>query len=117
MNVLMLSPGYPAEMPHFARGLAAVGARVIGLGDQPAQALPEMARASARAPTCSVPALWDEEASCRRGPSACRAASASTGSSACGSRGMVLAARLREAPRRARHDVDADGAVPRQGAR
>ena len=28
MNVVMLSPGFPAEMVHFTRGLAAVGARV-----------------------------------------------------------------------------------------
>lgn len=46
MNVLMLSPGYPAEMPMFSRGLAEVGARVIGVGDQDRSALPEMARAS-----------------------------------------------------------------------
>ena len=33
MNVLMLSPGFPAEMPHFTRGLSEVGAKVIGLGE------------------------------------------------------------------------------------
>jgi len=44
MNVLMLSPGYPPEMPRFALGLRAVGARVIGIGDQPASALPDEAR-------------------------------------------------------------------------
>ena len=27
MNVLMISPGFPNEMPLFARGLAEVGAR------------------------------------------------------------------------------------------
>ena len=43
-TVLMISPGYPAEMPFFARGLARAGARVIGAGDQPISALPEMAR-------------------------------------------------------------------------
>jgi ATP-grasp domain len=46
MNTVMLSPGYPAEMAYFTRGLAAVGARVIGLGDQPSHALPEVARAA-----------------------------------------------------------------------
>ena len=46
MNVLMLSPGFPAEMPLFTHGLAAVGARVIGLGDQPPSALPLEARKS-----------------------------------------------------------------------
>jgi formate-dependent phosphoribosylglycinamide formyltransferase (GAR transformylase) len=44
MNIVMLSPGYPAEMAYFTRGLAAVGARVIGVGDQPPNALPEAAR-------------------------------------------------------------------------
>lgn len=44
MNMLMISPGYPAEMAYFTRGLADIGATVIGLGDQPASALPEMAR-------------------------------------------------------------------------
>ncbi len=46
MNVLMFSPGFPAEMPHFTRGLAQVGARVLGLGDQPVEMLPEAARES-----------------------------------------------------------------------
>jgi biotin carboxylase len=46
MNVVMLSPGYPAEMAYFTRALAAVGARVIGVGDQPTHALPEEARRS-----------------------------------------------------------------------
>ena len=44
MNIVMISPGYPAEMAYFTRALAAVGATVIGLGDQPPSALPEPAR-------------------------------------------------------------------------
>ncbi len=44
MNVLFLSPGFPPEMPYFTRGLAQVGAKVIGMGDQPEGALPEMTR-------------------------------------------------------------------------
>ena len=40
MNVLFLSPHYPAEMPDFTRGLAEVGARVYGLSDVPPGALP-----------------------------------------------------------------------------
>jgi hypothetical protein len=44
MNVVMISPGYPAEMAYFTRALATVGATVIGLGDQPASSLPEPAR-------------------------------------------------------------------------
>jgi hypothetical protein len=43
-TVVMISPGYPAEMAYFTRALATVGARVIGVGDQPAHALPEPAR-------------------------------------------------------------------------
>jgi len=44
MNVLMISPGYPAEMAFFTRGLAAAGASVIGVGDQPAASVPAIAR-------------------------------------------------------------------------
>ena len=44
MNVIYLSPGFPAEMPLFVRGLAQIGAKVYGVGDQPMQALPEDAR-------------------------------------------------------------------------
>src|SRR3954465_1131983 len=46
MNVVMLSPGYPAEMAYFTRALADAGARVIGVGDQPPHALPDAARES-----------------------------------------------------------------------
>ena len=44
MNVLMISPGYPAEMAFFTRGLGQAGVIVIGLGDQSAEALPAAAR-------------------------------------------------------------------------
>jgi biotin carboxylase len=44
VNVLMISPGYPAEMAFFTRGLARAGATVIGLGDQSTDALPATAR-------------------------------------------------------------------------
>ena len=44
MNVLMISPGYPAEMAFFTRGLGQAGATVIGLGDQSPDALPQTAR-------------------------------------------------------------------------
>ncbi|HEY7007965.1 MAG TPA: hypothetical protein VH395_03435 [Jatrophihabitantaceae bacterium] len=44
MNVVMISPGYPAEMAFFTRGLAATGATVIGVGDQPQTALNPVAR-------------------------------------------------------------------------
>jgi formate-dependent phosphoribosylglycinamide formyltransferase (GAR transformylase) len=61
LNVLMISPGYPAEMPYFTRGLARVGARVVGLGDQPKEALPEVARVHV-AHHLQVRTLWDEPA-------------------------------------------------------
>src|SRR5215831_12619840 len=44
MNIIMISPGYPAEMAFFARGLAAAGAAVIGIGDQPPSSVPQVAR-------------------------------------------------------------------------
>jgi len=46
MNVLMLSPGFPAEMSFFTQGLAAVGARVIGVGDQYRSTIPHEALAA-----------------------------------------------------------------------
>ncbi len=56
-TILLISPGYPAEMPEFTRGLAEVGATVVGLGDQPAGSLPPVARA-ALADYVQVPSLW-----------------------------------------------------------
>ena len=44
MHVVYLSPGFPAEMPLFVRGLAQIGAKVLGVGDQPRSALPPEAR-------------------------------------------------------------------------
>ena len=46
MHVVYLSPGFPAEMPLFVRGLAQVGASVLGVGDQPTAALPAEVRES-----------------------------------------------------------------------
>ena len=46
-TVLMISPGYPAEMPFFTRGLARAGAQVIGAGDQPRHRALADARATA----------------------------------------------------------------------
>ena len=59
MNVLFFSPGFPAEMPQFVRGLAEVGARVFGVGDQPVEALPDAARKNL-AGYQRVDSLWDE---------------------------------------------------------
>ena len=60
MKVLMFSPGFPAEMPQFTRGLAEVGAAVFGIGDQPAEALPDLAQASLEGYQ-QVSSLWDED--------------------------------------------------------
>jgi len=46
INVLFISPGYPAEMTDFSRALAQCGARVIGLGEHPAGALPHVVKQS-----------------------------------------------------------------------
>jgi carbamoyl-phosphate synthase L subunit-like protein len=43
VNIVMISPGYPAEMAYFTRALAKVGATVIGVGDQPPAVLPPAA--------------------------------------------------------------------------
>ncbi|MEM7082670.1 MAG: ATP-grasp domain-containing protein [Pseudomonadota bacterium] len=58
MNVLMISPGYPADMPEFARGLSESGARVFGVGDQPGGALPDQVKA-ALSKYVQVRTLWD----------------------------------------------------------
>ncbi len=52
MNILMISPGYPAEMTYFTRALAAVGARVIGVGDQPRDGAARRWPASTSPTTC-----------------------------------------------------------------
>ncbi len=44
MNVLMISPGYPADMPEFTRGLSEAGATVIGVGDQGVNDLPALVK-------------------------------------------------------------------------
>ncbi len=58
MNVLIISPGYPADMPEFTRGLAESGARVFGVGDQHAGGLPDQVRRSL-SDYVQVSSLWD----------------------------------------------------------
>ncbi len=58
LNVLILSPGYPADMPEFTRGLAECGANVVGVGDQPLDALPDLVRRSLSV-YIQVRSLWD----------------------------------------------------------
>jgi len=95
MNVIMISPGFPVEMPLFTRALAQVGARVLGVGDQPKSALSDETRQSLSA-YLQVRDLWDEEAMVRevgdwaRGHTIDRI-------ECLWEPGMVLAARLREA--------------------
>jgi hypothetical protein len=94
MNVVLLSPGFPAEMPLFARGLAEVGARVLGVGEGPAGNLPEEAKRALH-DYLQVPRLLDEDAVVRdvsawmRGRTAERV-------ECLWEVGVVLAAKLRE---------------------
>ena len=44
MNVIMLAPGYPGEMPYFCRGLSLHGAKVYGVSDVPEKDLPALTR-------------------------------------------------------------------------
>ncbi|HLL77416.1 MAG TPA: ATP-grasp domain-containing protein [Pyrinomonadaceae bacterium] len=61
MYVLLISPGYPHEMPYFTRALAWAGASVLGVSDQPEGELPIEASAHLTA-YLRVPSLWDEDA-------------------------------------------------------
>ena len=95
MDVLMLSPGFPAEMPLFTAGLARVGARVLGVGDQPQGALePEVARALSA--YLQVKDLWDEPAVLRE-VRAWLAGRRVDRVECLWEPGMILAGRLREA--------------------
>ncbi len=43
-NVLILQPGFPFEVPFYVRGFKRMGACVLGVGDQPAGALSDVAQ-------------------------------------------------------------------------
>ncbi len=95
MKVLVVSPGYPPEMPYFVRGLGSVGATVLGIGDGAAGALPEMARRHL-ADYLQIPDLWNEAATV----DAVRHWASARGLErveCLWEPGMILAARLREA--------------------
>ncbi|HEY8378302.1 MAG TPA: ATP-grasp domain-containing protein [Nannocystis sp.] len=95
MNILLLSPGYPGEMPSFTRGLAEVGARIYGVGDQHPAALPDVVR-ERLAGYLHVRSLWDEDAvvaAVRAWPEARRIDKVEC----LWEPGVLLAARLREA--------------------
>lgn len=95
MRVIFLSPGFPAEMPLFVRGLAEAGAHVIGIGDQAAEALDPSVR-EALEDYVRAPGFGDEAAVVRavhdrvRGRSVDRV-------ECLWEPAMLLAARLREA--------------------
>ncbi len=95
MNVLFLSPGFPVEMPRFARAIAMIGERVYGLGEQPPATLPEGVRA-ALSGYLQVRSLWDEQATVEQVLKL--AGDVSFDRVEClWEPGVVLAARLREA--------------------
>lgn len=60
MNVVFISPHYPPEMRDFTRGLAEVGANVIGVAERPHDALPADVRRHL-AGYVQVPSLMDED--------------------------------------------------------
>jgi biotin carboxylase len=60
MRVVFLAPAYPPEMPDFVRGLAEVGAHVIGVGEGPAGALPPDVKRHL-GDYLQVPRLFDED--------------------------------------------------------
>ena len=65
MNVLFLSPSWPPEMNGYVRGLASVGATVLGVGDGPRAGLPPTTDA-ALAAYLQVPRILDEDDVIRR---------------------------------------------------
>lgn len=97
MNVVMISPAFPLEMREFTRGLAEVGARVIGLGDTPKELLPGSVQKHLSA-YLRVPSLWDEDAVVAEVQRDVGRAGARVDRVEClWEPGMLLAARLREA--------------------
>src|SRR5262245_6889184 len=90
----MISPGYPAEMPLFTQGLADEGARVIGVGDQPVDALPDAARRSLSS-YVQISSFADEQAAVEETLAALRGRNVDRVESMWEAT-MYLAARLRE---------------------
>jgi len=95
MDVLLLTPGFPAEMPLFTRGLSEIGARVHGVGEGPAAGLPEEARRHL-SEYVQVKSLTDEQAVTRKVRDWARGRSIDR-VECLWEPGVVLAARLREA--------------------
>ncbi len=95
MRVCFLAPGYPPEMPDFTRGLAEVGARVIGVGSGPVSSLPDKAR-SALSDYIQVPNLLAEDDVVERVTAALRARGGVDRVESAWEPLVVAAARIRE---------------------
>ena len=108
MDVLMISPGYPAEMPIFTAALAAEGANVIGVGDQPVSSLPDAAR-HALSRYVQISSFADEERAVDEVLDALRGANIDRVESMWEAT-MYLAARLRE--RIGAPGLDVAGTIP-----
>jgi hypothetical protein len=97
VNVVMISPAFPLEMREFTRGLAEVGANVIGLGDTPKELLPQEVKKYLSA-YVRVPSLWDEESAVEEVKRDAARTRARVDRVEClWEPGMILAAKLREA--------------------
>ena len=108
MYVVMISPGYPTEIPYFTRGLARMGARVLGVGDQPESHLPAVTREHLTA-YLQVPSLLDENGvieAVRRWTAPIRVDRVEC----LWEPGVILAARLREAL--SAHGMTVDEVIP-----
>src|SRR5688500_10063567 len=60
MRVVFFSPSYPPEMQQYTRGLAEVGAEVLGVGDTPREGLPQVVKPYL-ADYLQVPRIMDED--------------------------------------------------------
>ena len=101
-------------MPLFTRGLAEVGARVIGVGDQHVDALPPVAR-RALADYIQIASWADEDGAMHTVLDRLRGRNVDLVETLWEPT-VLLAARLREAIGAPGMTVDADAPVPRQGA-
>jgi biotin carboxylase len=94
MRVCFLAPSYPPEMPDFTRGLAEVGARVIGVGSDPPSRLHPKA-AAALHDYVQVPNILDEDAVVAQVSAALRARGGVDRVESCWEPTMIAAARIR----------------------
>ncbi|MEC8425380.1 MAG: ATP-grasp domain-containing protein, partial [Myxococcota bacterium] len=94
VRVCFIAPSYPAEMPDFTRGLADVGARVVGVGSEPASRLHPKA-AAALHDYIRVPNLLDEDAVVRQVTQALRARGGVDRVESCWEPTVLAAARIR----------------------